>query len=313
MTETAAHQLVWAGAWPEQSSVTDHRNFELDCVLDRKPVESNQNRCHMRRSCTLGPLVNELSRYCAQKKKNQIREKTGDRFLHRNFCTGRRLSAGLLLRRGLLFTCFYTKHIRPHEVGFRSEDDGRATFCLRMLFHCLQQSSAPPCWGANSQFSSGPPRARWDEVLHHTDKNADWGAATGEERRPSVACEVWISSGKVSMINPLLGSRCGAGFFAPRWAAVSPLCSQARWMDSDVPWCWIYLFHYSLRVLAFTLQFCVHAGGSGGGVFWSVFEAGFWPLHRIFMTHLFACMHGLKSGPNYFWGQQKHFFLHSSF
>lgn len=313
MTETAAHQLVWAGAWPEQSSVTDHRNFELDCALDRKPVESNQNRCHMRRSCTLGPLVNELSRYCAQKKKNQIREK-----LETDFCIGTSAPAGIWVQDicsdGVCCLLVFTQNtfvLMKWVLGARTT--GEQHFAYACFSTAYNNPLPPLVEKQTASFLLVPPRARWDEVLHHTDKNADWGAATGEERRPSVACEVWISSGKVSMINPLLGSRCGAGFFAPRWAAVSPLCSQARWMDSDVPWCWIYLFHYSLRVLAFTLQFCVHAGGSGGGVFWSVFEAGFWPLHRIFMTHLFACMHGLKSGPNYFWGQQKHFFLHSSF
>lgn len=40
------------------------------------------------------------------------------------------------------------------------------------------------------------------EVLHHTDKNA------GMERNQSLACEVCISSGKVSLIYPTAGSRC---------------------------------------------------------------------------------------------------------
>ena len=213
-------------------------------------------------SCTFGPLVNKLSRYFTQKKKkNQIREK-----VETDFCIGTSTPAGVwvqdfnLFRLTLSFTLFYMNTL----VLTRWVLGEGGTFCLHMLFLC------PPCWEANSEFSSGLPRVKWDEVLHHTDKNADWGAATGEERRPSVACEVWISSGKVSMINPLLGSRSGAGFFAPRWAAVSLLCSQARWMDSNMPRCWIYLLHYSLRVLAFTLlQFCVHAGG---GV-WSLFLA----------------------------------------
>lgn len=31
-----------------QSSIGDHKNFELDSEFDGEPVKSNQNRCHIR-------------------------------------------------------------------------------------------------------------------------------------------------------------------------------------------------------------------------------------------------------------------------
>lgn len=43
-----------------------------------------------------------------------------------------------------------------------------------------------------------------DEVLHHRDKHADWGTATGKKRYTRAACEVPITSCEVHMINPAL-------------------------------------------------------------------------------------------------------------
>lgn len=165
MTETAAHHLVWAGAWPEQSSVTDHRNFKLDCVLHRKPVESNQNWCHMRRSCTLGPLVNELSRYFTPKK---IRlEKNWRQFFASELLHRQAFECRTLVPMEFVVYLFLHEPVRPREVGFRSEDDGRATFCLRMLFHCLQQSSAPLLRSKQPVFFwSSPSEVGWGTSSH---------------------------------------------------------------------------------------------------------------------------------------------------
>lgn len=44
----------------------------------------------------------------------------------------------------------------------------------------------------------------WDEVLHHRDKHAGWGTATGKKRYTRAACEAPISSCEVRMINPTL-------------------------------------------------------------------------------------------------------------
>ena len=86
-----------------------------------------------------------------------------------------------------------------------------------------------------------------------------------------------------------------------------PRCAARQ--DEWTPTCRGVESTSSITVCAFWLLLCNFVCMQGevcvcvcvwGGVFWSVFEAGFWPLHRIFMTHLFACINGLKSGPNYF-------------
>lgn len=89
-----------------------------------------------------------------------------------------------------------------------------------------------------------------------------------QERNQSLAWEVWISSGKVSMINPMLKSWWNLMFCAPRWAAVFLLCNQAGWMESAVSWCWLYLLHHSLHMLTFTSNFVLMEGVPG-----SVLEA----------------------------------------
>lgn len=72
-------------------------------------------------------------------------------------------------------------------------------------------------------------------------------------------------------------------------------CCAAR-QDEWTPTCRGAESTSSITVCAFWLLLCcnfvcMRVGG---------FEACFWPLHRIFMTHLFARMNGLKSSPNYF-------------
>lgn len=123
-----------------------------------------------------------------------------------------------------------------------------------------------------------------DEVLHHKDKNTDWCTTTGKERNQTLVYKVWISSGKVSMINPSLRSWWDIICCVPRWAAVFLLCNQARWMESAVSCCWIYLLHYSVHMLTFTSNSVFMEG-----VLWSVLEA----LH--FSTHPSAdFMKGLR-------------------
>lgn len=312
MTETAAHQLVWAGAWPEQSSVTDHRNFELDCALDRKPVESNQNRCHMRRSCTLGPLVNELSRYCAQKKKNQIREK-----LETDFCIGTSAPAGIWVQDicsdGVCCLLVFTRNtfvLMKWDLGARTTGEQHSAYAC---FSTAYNNPLPPLVEKQTASFLLVPPERGGMRYFITQIRMRTEAPLQERRGGRVLLVkyglvlvklVWLIHCWGAGAEPV--SLHLAGLLFPRCAA-----RQDEW----TPTCRGVESTSSITVCAFWLLLCnfVCMQRRGGGVFWSVFEAGFWPLHRIFMTHLFACMHGLRSGPNYFWGQQKHFFLHSSF